>query len=347
MKILVFNAGSTSIKFKLFNFSSGKPKLEKQGQEKNTNNYDDIFKKILRQIGDLREIEALGHRVVHGGKNFKSLTRIKAAELKALEKLIPLAPLHNPSNLGVIKIAQKYLPNLPNYAYFDTAFFSHLPQYAKTYALPQELNKKYGIERFGFQGISHEYATEESARRIKKSKKECNIITVHLGGGSSLAAVENGQAIDTTMGMTPLGGIPMLTRPGDLDPGIIIKLLEDYSAKELDELLNHQSGVKGISGEDDYLKFLKRVEKGEKKASLAFEIFTYSIQKTIGAYFAALGGRVDALAFTGQVGAGRALTRKTIINKIKPLLKETKFLYFTTDEEKIIAEKVYSFLKSK
>lgn len=337
MKILIFNAGSTSIKYKLF--ALPKLKVIYEGKIENIKNYDEAVKSSLRKIGDLRDLKAIGHRVVHGGTEYQQTTKINSEVLNHLDQYSILAPLHNPPNLAVIRACQKYLPNLDHYACFDTMFFNQLPPKARIYPLPLELAQKEKVEHFGFQGLSHQYATQVAAQKLKKPPSQNKLITVHLGGGCSITAIQQGRAIDTTMGFTPLAGIMMLTRPGDLDPGIILHLLKKYSREELDQILNHKSGIFGISGYNNYLQFIKAVEHGKKNACLAFEIFIYSIQKSIGAYYAILNG-IDALVFTGQIGSGKSITRKTICTGLKKILQGVKIYTIHTDEEKIIAQQI-------
>jgi len=337
MKILVLNSGSTSLKYKLFNL----PGLDIVAAEnlQNIANHEEALKKALRKIGDLRDIQTIGHRVVHGGSFFSKPTKITPAVLKKIETLNSLAPLHNPANIAGIRACQKYLPEIPNIACFDTAFFSNLPDKTKIYPLPFSFYREEKIQRFGFHGLSHQYAMAAAAKKLKKPLAEIKIITAHLGGGSSITAILDGKPIDTSMGFTPLEGLTMLTRAGDLDPGIILHLLKTYSPAELDQILNHQSGILGLSGRNNYLRLLNAVAKKKPKASLAFDIFIYRIQKYIGAYFAILGG-IDALVFTGQIGAGKPITRQTICAGLKKILTGVKIIVVKTDEEKIIAEEI-------
>lgn len=337
MKILIINSGSTSLKYKLFSL----PGLDvvAAGNLQNIANHEEALKKSLRKIGDLRDIKAIGHRVVHGGSFFSKPTKITPAILKKLESLNSLAPLHNPANIAGIRACQKYLPEIPNIACFDTAFFRGLPDKAKIYPLPFSFYKEEKIQRFGFHGLSHQYAMAAAAKKLKKPLGKIKIITAHLGGGCSMAAIAGGKPIDTSMGFTPLEGLMMLTRAGDLDPGIILHLLKTREPAELDQILNHQSGILGLSGRHNYLRLLAAVKKEKPKACLAFNIFIYRIQKYIGAYFAVLGG-IDALVFTGQIGSGKPITRQTICAGIKKILTGVKIIVVKTDEEKMIAEEI-------
>ncbi len=337
MKILVINAGSTSLKYKLFHTPS--LRILNEGNFQNIKNHEEALKQALRNIGDLRDIQVIGHRVVHGGPIFKKSTRITEKILQKLEEYNCLAPLHNPANLAGIRACQKYLPNIPNYACFDTAFFTDLPKHTKIYALPWEFYKKQHIQRFGFHGLSHQYVALEAAKKLKRPLEELKIITVHLGGGCSITAIQKGKPIDTSMGFTPLEGLTMMTRAGDLDPGVILYLLKKHDKIELEDILNYQSGIKGLTEYETYLNLLKAVQRGKWRAKLGFEIFIYHIQKYIGAYFAILNG-IDALVFTGQIGAGEAITRNTICAGLEKILAGVKIMAIKTDEEKMIAQTV-------
>lgn len=226
----------------------------------------------------------------------------------------------------------------PQIAVFDTEFFASLPEKAYKYALPENIAKEKGYRRYGFQGTSHEYVAKKAAEIIKKPFNKLNIITVHLGGGASVAAVKNGKALDTSMGFTPLEGLVMMTRSGNIDAGIVLELVKEFGAEGAEKILNKQSGMKGICGENNMLSILEKIKKGDKPAKLAFDIFVYSIQKYIGAYFVVLGG-CDALVFTGSVGAGNPKTRNAVLSAIKNL-KIKKVLAIETDEELAIANKI-------
>lgn len=372
MQILVFNLGSVSLKYKLFFIDDKKNfKLLKSGEFDNLGedkkmNHQEAIRAAIRRIGNLTDIIAIGHRVVHGGNKFSAPTIINQATLKALEKYNELAPLHNPYNLLGIKACLVYFGNIPNIAVFDTAFFRNLPLKTKIYSIPFEYYQKYGLEKFGFHGISHQYVTEIAAKKLKKSLEKLRLITCHLGGGCSITAIKNGKPIDTSMGFTPLEGLTMMTRCGDLDPGIILEIQNIYALHNIplritnpDELrinliqktkqvLNQESGIKGICKIDDYLKLLKNISiRGKKnpRAKLAFEIFIYRIQKYISAYWGILGG-VDAVVFTGKIGSGNPITRRAVIKDLK-FLKRTKILAIPTNEELAIAmecAKIFKFL---
>lgn len=322
--ILVLNCGSQSIKWRLFNENL---KLLNQNKLEilNTENYENILEEEINKLKSF-EIKIIGHRVVHGGGKFFEPLKINRNNLLELEKLNYLAPLHNPYNVLGIKICQKIFPEIENVAVFDTEFFKNLPEKSFTYALPANLN----FRKFGFHGISHEYVSS----KINKSK----IITVHLGGGASISAIKDKKAIDTSMGFTPMEGLVMMTRVGNVDTGIVLELCKKFGIEKTEEILNKESGVKGICGEKEFLKVLEKIKLGDEKAKLAFDVFVYSVQKYIGAYYAILGG-CDALIFTGSIGAGEPITREEICKGIKKL-KIKKILAVETDEELAIAEKI-------
>jgi len=357
--ILVLNCGSQSIKWKLFGNSL---KVKKEGKVDvfESKNYEKILLGELAKVKKYeKEIKKVGHRVVHGGKRFLKTLIITKNNLKSLEKLNRLAPLHNPFNILGIKFSQSVFPKAKQIAVFDTEFFSNLPEKVYTYPLPERIRKKYNIKKFGFHGISHEYAARQGAKIIGKDFNKLKIITCHLGGGASITAIDKGKAVDTSMGFTPMEGLVMMTRAGSIDPGIILKLESRIKNQELERILNYESGVKGICGLADMRDVLKAIKKGSasrrKKAKLALNIFVYSIQKYIGAYFAVLGS-CDLLIFTGAIGSGSA----KIINMIcKPLtiLKvvrsgyaagvaggNTKVLSIKADEELAIAHKIKEIL---
>ena len=344
MKILVINAGSTSLKYKLFRFDDltlvreGEFREDYQRAIKN-NALQGFLKDNIGAMTNHQELKAIGHRVVHGGRDFREPVQIDERVLKTLSQYNSLAPLHNPYNLGGIRALISLFPQVMQVAVFDTAFFKDLPDKAKIYALPLKYYQE-GVQRFGFHGISHQYVAEEASKNLNKPLEECNLITVHLGGGCSITAIKNGKAIDTSMGFTPLEGLVMGTRPGDIDAGILLYLLKEknLSIEEIDNLLNHQAGIKGLSGHDDFRALLKLVADGDKKAQLAFDIFVYRIQKYIGAYFAIL-GRVDAIVFTGAIGSGQAITREAIIKNLD-ILRNVPSFAIETNEELAIARQI-------
>lgn len=292
---------------------------------------------LVSELGKITEqIDLVGHRVVHGVEKFSKPLHITAENLQELEKISDFAPLHNPYNLLGIKVCQKIFKEARHIAVFDTEFFATLPQAARTYALPQ--NSRF--RRFGFQGTSHEYVAHKAAEKLKKPFNKLKIITCHLGGGASVTAIKNGKAIDTSMGFTPLEGLVMMTRSGNIDAGIVLQLVKEYGIEGADKILNKESGIKGICGEGEMLKVLDMIKQGNKSAKLAFDVFVYSVQKYIGAYFAILQG-CDVLVFTGSVGSGNPKTRNAVCAGIKNL-KIKKVLAIKTDEEVAIAQKIIS-----
>ena len=336
MKILVINTGSSSIKYQLFNMENQtvlcSGVVEKIGEESGylshkifkdndqtvVKNYEGHigdhqtgFKHIVDYlineefgvISDRSEISAVGHRVVHGGETFKAPTIINREVIEAITQNIPLAPLHNPSNLIGIEVAISVFPDSKQIAVFDTAFHQSIPPYAFMYALPYDLYKKERVRRYGFHGTSHAYVSGKCAEYLDRPLDQLNIITIHLGNGASIAALKNGQCVDTSMGMTPLEGLVMGTRTGDVDPALPFYLADHMhmSLKQIDTLLNKESGLKGICGTNDMREVISKRDNGDKRAVLALEIYTYRIKKYIGAYYAAL-GNLDAIVFTAGIG---------------------------------------------
>ncbi|MBT3222215.1 MAG: acetate kinase, partial [Proteobacteria bacterium] len=253
---------------------------------------------------------AVGHRVVHGGETFCAPTAINDEVVAAIRENVPLAPLHNPANLLGIEVAQEIFPHAPQVAVFDTAFHQTMPEHAYRYALPKSLYQNSRVRRYGFHGTSHLYVAREAARFMGRAPDEVNLITLHLGNGASVAAIQAGKSIDTSMGLTPLEGLIMGTRCGDLDPAIPFYLAthDKMPIADIDRLLNKSSGLKGICGSNDLRDILARRDDGDGEAELAFKMYAYRIKKYIGAYYAAL-GRVDALVFTAGVGENSADVR--------------------------------------
>lgn len=350
--ILALNTGSTSIKYKLFDQDYNE--LSSDVIE-HVDDYDSVIKKILRQITNSGEISAVGHRIVHGGEVFFEPTVLNDKIIQELEKNNSLAPLHNLYNLAGVKAAISFLPEIPQVGIFDTAFYASLPEYAKNYALPKKIINGSKIHRYGFHGISHEYSMNEAARKSDIKPEKLNMISCHLGGGSSVAAIKNGKPIDISSGYTPTEGLMMMTRTGDLDPGVVIELMRSQSienendkniADQIRDLINKDSGIKGLCGIDDYRELIKQVSLGNEDACLAFEMFIYRIIKYIGSYWFALGGKVDVISFTGAIGAGHPLTRETIMRRLK-FLGKVDFLSIQPNEELMIAAKTKTFIERK
>lgn len=346
MKILVLNSGSSSIKFQLFNAKTneslvagvieqigeklshakikfGSNELEKNIAIPNHKEGLEMMNSLLIEskiIKDLCELDGIGHRVVHGGEEFSKPVIIDESVIKQIEKLIPLAPLHNPANLEGIKSSIEHCPNVPQVAVFDTAFHSSIPPHAYMYALPYETYKKDGVRRYGFHGTSHHFIVKEAARYLNIDVDKLNAITLHLGNGASMSAVKNGKSIDTSMGLTPLEGLIMGTRCGDIDPAIVFYLarVEGLSIDELDNMLNKKSGLKGICGNNDMREVADMAEESDEKAKLALDMFSYRIKKYIGSYSAVL-GRVDCLIFTGGIGENDIDARKNSCSNLENL----------------------------
>ncbi len=366
--ILVINAGSSTLKFKVFNFDS--LKTIKEGMierisllnsfitlngEKEINEvetHEEAFKLMIEKLADIKDdIGLVGHRVVHGGEDFTEPILLNKKVMRKLRKYNKLAPLHNPVNLNCIKASDKYMKNVPDVAVFDTAFYRTLPDYAYIYAIPYRYYKKYNIRRYGFHGISHQYVAQETAKKLKKPLKNLNLITCHLGSGCSITAIKKGEAIDTSMGFTPLEGLVMSTRSGSIDPAIPLYLIRKLKMSEDDvnNLLNKRSGIFGLSGSMDMRELLikagydvpnfkikGRVTKKEKElAKLTLEIFIYNIKKYIGAYSIIL-DNVDGLVFTAGIGERSAIVRRLILKG----LADFKSVVIPANEELMIARQV-------
>ncbi len=345
MKVLVINAGSSSVKYYLYQMPQAEVLahgiVERIGEETSELSHffhgktytiptkaEDVEKAmelILETLADkevgvlqqFSEIGAVGHRVVHGGEEFTGSVIIDEKVIASIEKFADLAPLHNPPNLAGILAAQHNLPNAKQVACFDTAFHATIPKVAYMYALPYELYEKYGIRRYGFHGISHRYVARRAAAIMGRGKYDINAITCHLGNGCSVTAVKQGRSIDTSMGLTPLEGVPMGTRSGDLDPAILFYLADKgYDVKALNTLCNKQSGLLGLSGISNDMRNLEEfARKGNARAKLAIDVFCYRIKKYIGTYAAVL-DTVDAVVFTGGIGENSVFMREKICNAV-------------------------------
>lgn len=285
------------------------------------NTHYDGLKKINALLKDygivehFSSLDAIAHRVVHGGERFKSAVLIDDDVIKTIQELIPLAPLHNKANLEGILVSRKKAPHVPQIAVFDTAFHSTLPKEAYMYALPYELYEKHKIRRYGFHGISHSFVMKECAKEINRDENELNLITLHLGNGSSACAIQNGKSIDTSMGFTPLEGLVMGSRSGDIDPAIVLYLQRElgFSVNEVDNILNKHSGLLGVCGDID----LREIEKKEDELSIAaIEIMARRVKKYIGSYMALL-GRVDAIVFTAGIGENSYMLRAKILQNLE------------------------------
>lgn len=342
MKILVINCGSSSLKYQLIDMKdekvlakglverigmdgailSQKVNGEKYKIEEPMKDHQDAIKLVLGALVDkthgvinnMNEISAVGHRVVHAGEKYSSSVLIDDDVMKALEDCVKLAPLHNPPNIIGINACSALMPNTPMVAVFDTAFHQTLPDYAYIYALPYELYKENGIRKYGFHGTSHRFVSARAAQMLGKDIKDIKIITCHLGNGASLCVVNGGKSVETSMGFTPLAGIVMGTRCGDIDPAIVTYLMRELnmSPDEVDSLVNKKSGVLGISGvSSDFRDLEAECDKGNKRAKLALDVYYYEVKKLIGAYSAVLAG-ADCLVFTAGLGENSARSRKAI-----------------------------------
>ncbi len=358
MKVLVLNCGSSSIKYQFIDTDQktalARGIVERIGMSSAVlthKRYDGDEIKIVGEIldhsigieyvlgvmlsknhgviDDKRDIEAVGHRVVHGGETFSDSVLITDEVMQALQDNIELAPLHNPPNIKGIQAVKRTLPDTPQCSVFDTAFHTKMPPEAYLYGIPYELYKKYKIRRYGFHGTSHYFVSNRAAELMGKDLHELKMITAHLGNGCSMAAIAGGKSIDTTMGFTPLEGLMMGTRSGDLDPSLILYIMgkEGLSLSEAGTLLNKHSGLIGISGESsDMREIQKAIDEGHKRSKYAFDTFCYRIRKYVGAYAAAMGG-LDAFVFTGGIGENSYLVRSAVC-------KNLEFLGISLDEEK-------------
>lgn len=400
MKILVLNCGSSSIKYQLFDMES-KSVLAKGGIEKI--GLEGSFLKLTQPDGEkvtltkdipehttgvrfiisvltgeeygviksINEIDAVGHRMVHGGEKFSSSVLLTDEVMKDFEACNDLAPLHNPANIKGVNAVKEIAPEMPQVGVFDTSFHQTLPDYAYIYGVPYELYEKYGIRRYGFHGTSHRYITKRVCEILGVKPEDKKIITCHIGNGGSIAAVKNGKCVDTTMGLTPLEGLMMGTRSGDIDPGAIPFIMEklQLDGKGLSDLLNKKSGVLGVSGvSSDMREVEAAAASGNKRAELANTIYFYRIKKYIGAYAAAMGG-VDIIVFAGGVGENQAPCREAALEGLdfigveldKELNKKSrgeevvlstpeskvKVVLVPTDEELMIASDTYEIVSAK
>lgn len=358
MKILVINCGSSSLKYQLIDMTNenvmakglverigidgsilthkpeGKDKVKIEEPMKD---HTDAIRLVLEAlvnenhgvIKDMSEISAVGHRVVHGGEKYSESVLLNDEVMKTLEECTALAPLHNPPNLIGINACKDLMGDTPMVAVFDTAFHQTMPDYAYTYALPYELYENNAVRRYGFHGTSHRFVTAAAGEMLGKKAEDLKIVTCHLGNGASCAAIDGGKSVDTSMGFTPLEGLVMGTRCGDIDPAILVYIQNElnYSPEEVNNLINKKSGVLGISGiSSDFRDIEEAAEKGDKRAKLALDVFHYRVRKYIGAYAAAMGG-VDAVVFTAGLGENSPESREEIC-------KGLEFLGVKVDKDK-------------
>ncbi|MEU2716962.1 acetate kinase [Streptomyces sp. NPDC007205] len=347
-RVLVLNSGSSSVKYQLLDMRDRSRLavglVERIGEQTSRikhscltsgdtrehtgpiADHDAALKAVSEELSrdglglDSPELAAIGHRVVHGGMFFTEPTVIDDEVLAEIERLIPVAPLHNPANLTGIRTAQALRPDLPQIAVFDTAFHTTMPESAARYAIDPKIADRHRIRRYGFHGTSHAYVARETARLLGRDPSEVNVIVLHLGNGASASAVRNGRCVDTSMGLTPLEGLVMGTRSGDLDPAVIFHLARvgGMSMDEIDTLLNKRSGLFGLCGDNDMREIRRRIDEGDEEAALAFDIYIHRLKKYIGAYYAVL-GKVDAVAFTAGVGENAAPVREAAITGLEGL----------------------------
>lgn len=321
MNILTINAGSSSVKYTIFSLSGGKEKCILKGlfeeiSHENKQAYVAVFKKIIREI-TIKEIkvDAVAHRVVHGGQLSESVL-INRSVITAIKKACHIAPLHDPHNLEGILACQKLL-KCPHVAVFDTSFHSTIPEKASTYALPRFLVQKYNWKRYGFHGTSHQFVAQEAAKLLKKKLSQVKMVSCHLGNGASLAAINKGKSVDTSMGFTPLEGLVMGTRSGDLDPALVCLLMEKgFTEEKVYDLLNNYSGLKGMAGTNDMRVLMKK--RNKKEVQLALDVYVYRIVKYLGAYIAAMNG-VDVIVFTAGIGEHQPWIREQVLKQFKYL----------------------------
>ncbi len=345
MKVLVINAGSSSLKYQLIDMTNesvlAKGLCDRIGIEnsfikqskgdeeavvinKVLKNHKDAIEAVISALTDdkigviksMSEISAVGHRIVHGGEKFNSSAVINEQVMDAVRECIDIAPLHNPPNIIGIEACQQIMPNVPMVGVFDTTFHSSMPEHSYLYAIPYELYQKYGIRKYGFHGTSHKYVSERAAELLGKPLSEIKVITCHLGNGSSICAVNKGKSIDTSMGFTPLQGLAMGTRSGTIDPEVVTYLMEkeDLTVKGVSNLLNKKSGVLGVSGvSSDFRDLHSAADEGNKRAQLALDIFAYGVKKFIGEYIAVMNG-VDAIVFTAGIGENNSVIRSMVLD---------------------------------
>ncbi|MFM9593936.1 acetate kinase [Streptomyces scabiei] len=348
-RVLVLNSGSSSVKYQLLDmrdrarlavglverigeensrlkhtpFTPGGASRERTGP---IADHDEALKAVAGELAadglglDSPELAAIGHRVVHGGQSFTQPTVVDDTVLAEIERLIPVAPLHNPANLTGIRTARALRPDLPQVAVFDTAFHTTMPESAARYAIDVETADAHRIRRYGFHGTSHAYVSRATAELLGRAPEDVNVIVLHLGNGASASAVRGGRCVDTSMGLTPLEGLVMGTRSGDLDPAVIFHLMRvgEMSTDEIDTLLNKKSGLIGLCGDNDMREIRRRVDEGDERAKLAFDIYIHRLKKYIGAYCAVL-GRVDAVVFTAGVGENAAPVREAAVAGLEGL----------------------------
>lgn len=323
---LVLNCGSSSLKYQLVDLDN--PTVRRGGTVERIGepggdapDHAAALRKAAHDLGlKPSDITAVGHRVVHGATRFQASVLIDDTVIEAIRDLSPLAPLHNPANLTGIEVARELVPDAPHVAVFDTAFHATLPEAAATYALDTDLAKRFGIRRYGFHGTSHRFVSRRTAQLLGRPLQELNTIVLHLGNGASASAVAGGRCVETSMGLSPLEGLVMGTRPGDLDPAITMHLHREggLSAEEIDDIYQRRSGLTGLCGDNDMRRVLERRAAGDHAATLAIDVYCHRIRKYVGAYHAVL-GRLDAIAFTAGVGENASDIRSLTMAGLEPL----------------------------
>ncbi|OAR24850.1 acetate kinase [Streptomyces sp. ERV7] len=397
-RVLVLNSGSSSVKYQLLDMADSARLavglVERIGEETSRLAHTPLatggdrrettgpiadhaaaLKAVAEELAkdglglDSPELAAIGHRVVHGGLKFSAPTVITEEVMAEIERLVPVAPLHNPANITGIRTAQSLRPDLPQVAVFDTAFHTTMPEHAARYAIDVETADAHRIRRYGFHGTSHAYVSRETAKLLGKDPSEVNVIVLHLGNGASASAVRGGVCVDTSMGLTPLEGLVMGTRSGDIDPAVTFHLerVAGMSTDEIDVLLNKKSGLVGLCGDNDMREIRRRIDAGDQRAALAFDIYIHRLKKYIGAYYAVL-GKVDAVAFTAGVGENAAPVREAAVlgleelglavdgelnavrsdapRLISPEYARVAVAVVPTDEELEIATQTYALVRS-
>ncbi|MFJ5233621.1 acetate/propionate family kinase [Kitasatospora sp. NPDC088391] len=346
-RVLVLNAGSSSVKYQLIDMLDGSRAasglVERIGEEagrllhlplvgepretlRRFDGHGEALAAVAEELAkdlmglDSPELAAIGHRVVHGGLRFTRPTLITDEVLAEIRRLIPVAPLHNPANITGIEVARALRPDLPQVAVFDTAFHATIPEYAARYAIDRRVADEYRVRRYGFHGTSHQYVSRATARLLGRDQAELNVIVLHLGNGASASAVAGGVCVETSMGLTPLEGLVMGTRSGDVDPGLVFHLhrVGGMTVDQIDDLLNRRSGLLGLCGDNDMREVWRRAEEGDEDAALAFDAYVHRIRRYLGGYYAVL-GRVDAVAFTAGVGENSAQVRAAVCANLEEL----------------------------
>ncbi|WP_255952171.1 acetate kinase [Streptomyces odontomachi] len=396
--VLVLNSGSSSVKYQLIEMATGTrlavglverigestsrlvhtPAAGEEARRERTGrvaDHEEALRAMAEELSadglglDSPELAAIGHRVVHGGRSFTEPVLIDDHVVAEIERLVPLAPLHNPAGLAGIRTARRLRPDLPQVAVFDTAFHAAIPPAAARYAIDVATADRHRIRRYGFHGTSHAYVSRATARLLDRAPSDVNVIVLHLGNGASAAAVRGGRCVETSMGLTPLEGLVMGTRSGDIDPAVVFHLMRvgKMSADDIDVLLNKKSGLVGLCGDNDVREILRRRAEGDPEAALAFDIYVHRLRKYIGAYYAVL-GRVDAVVFTAGVGEHAAAVREAAVagleglglavdaernaarsgaaRLISPAGARVAVAVVPTDEEMEIAQQTYTWVKA-